>query len=192
MEWCRCDIRTRKTNSPLFPLRIKKNITPSKFVFSIWVCAVYIAEQNVKVSSSYVYHGLYFTPKLKKKKKYMINCRNVFFLKEPVVNSPEFWCHICTTIAHSWEPLDNLWPLLEEMLNLVTHSFLLLLCLHTCACGVKQASELDYGMQHLMFIWNSMPITHVSSHISQRYESQQFHIGTFFNILQYSLSTVRK
>ncbi len=29
------------------------------------MCVIYIVEQNVKVSSSYVYHRLYFTQKLK-------------------------------------------------------------------------------------------------------------------------------
>lgn len=125
------------------------------------VCAVYIAEQNVK-----------------EEKKIQYKIPFIYIYK----TSTELVSWVLMTSSHSWKPLYNVWPLLEEMLHLVTHAFLLLLCWHTCACGVKQASEIDYGMQHLMFIWNSMLITQVSSHISEVWPSAVSH----WHVFQYS------
>jgi len=31
------------------------------YYLSLWVCVIYVVEQNVKILSIYVYHKLYFT-----------------------------------------------------------------------------------------------------------------------------------
>ncbi len=59
--------------------------------------AVYIVEQNVKVSSSCVYHRLYFTHKLKNP----IIKPHRKISKEPVANySSGFWHHSSPTLFH--------------------------------------------------------------------------------------------
>ncbi len=59
------------------------------------MCVIYIVEQNVKVSSSCVYHRLYFTHKLKNP----IIKPHRKISKEPAVNcSSGFWRHSSPTL----------------------------------------------------------------------------------------------
>ncbi len=68
-------------------------------MFGLWVCAVYIVEQNVKVSSSYVYHKLYFTNKLKNP----IIKPHKKISKEPTANySSRIWRHSSPTLLLSF------------------------------------------------------------------------------------------
>ncbi len=72
------------------------NIAASNFLFRVWMCVIYVVEQNVKVSSSYVYHKLCFTYKLKNP---IIKPHIEGISKEPVANySSGFWRHSSLTL----------------------------------------------------------------------------------------------
>ncbi len=64
------------------------------------MCVIYVVEQNVKVSSSCVYHRLYFTHKLKNP----IIKPHRKISKEPAANySSGFWRHSSPTLLEMWK-----------------------------------------------------------------------------------------
>ncbi len=70
---------------------------------------IYVVEQNVKVSSSCVYHRLYFTHKLK---------NPIIKPHRKISKEPGFWRHSSPTLYSVGLPLTTIFILINQSINL--------------------------------------------------------------------------